>query len=170
MRRRSAVPDFDDGSAPTPLRPPRPTLRRLPLGPSDPLYLDILADYEEAILSGCSKDDAAHFAIISDQDHMRLLGEQLKVNPEWINELESCGKGNLKATARVQAARKVRAGDAAFVMPIVQATNEDLNPKQSALPQGNTYNVVTYQIAVLPDGTKKVIESSAPVEAVITEK
>jgi hypothetical protein len=116
--------EFDPAEDATP-RPPRPTLRAL----TDASYPDILADYEEAILSGCSKDEAAAFSLISDFDHTSFLARVLSEDPDWLNNLTAVGKTNLKATARVQTARKVRAGDSAFVMPVVQAMNQDLSPK-----------------------------------------
>lgn len=167
MSRRSNVPRLGEDDASTaPVRPPRPTLRAL----TDASYPDILADYEEAILSGCTKDEAAAFSLISDFDHTSFLARVLSEDPDWLNNLTAVGRTNLKATARVQTARKVRAGDSAFVMPVVQATSPDLAPHQQALPSGNTYNVVTYQIAVAPDGTKTVAASPVPIEAVITDK
>ena len=116
----------------------RPTIRALPSSTQDPLYQEILDDYEEAILSGCSKDDAAAFALISDADHSRLLANQIESNPEWLNDLALVGKSNLRATARVNAARHVRAGNPNFILPIAQATSPDLNPKTisiSLVPQ-----------------------------------
>ena len=139
--------DFTTEDAPT--KPPRPTLRAL----TDDTYPAVRADYEEAILSGCSKDEAAAFALISDFDHTTFLARILSEEPDWLNNLTAVGKTNLKATARVQTARKVRAGDAAFVMPVVQAMNQDLSPKPvQQIPQGNTFNIVMF-----PSDAKKIV-------------
>jgi hypothetical protein len=129
-----------DPEADAPTRPPRPTLCAL----TDATYPDIKANYEEAILSGCSKDEAAAFALISYFDHTSFLARVLSEDPDWLNNLTAVGKTNLKATARVHTARRVRAGDAAFVMPIAQATSPDLSPRHESLPQGTTYNIMVF--------------------------
>lgn len=130
--KRSSTNEPDGETSPFPTSSEtslKPTLRKL----NEENWQEIKADYEEAILSGLTKDEAASFALINDQDHDKLLVKEVEDNPNWLNDLITIGRSNLKATARVHAARKVRAGEGSFVLPVAQATSPDLSPKAIAI-------------------------------------
>ncbi len=147
MRKR--LPDIGDEPE---IKSRRPTIRILPPSSDDPLYQEILADYEEAILSGLSKDEAASFALISSSDHNRLLITQLESDPDWLVNLTTIGVANLKATSRVKLARRVRDGESSFILPVAQATNADLSPKQVSIG-------IRANLDVLPENEKTALLS-----------
>lgn len=143
-RRRISLPELgEDDELETPIAalPQRPTVTPL----TDDNWQELKDKFEEGLLAGLSKDDAGAYAFMRQSDVIRLVAIELDKNPNWINDLLTVGKANLRATARVIAARKVRAGDASYVLPVVQATSPDLSPKHDPAPSGNTYNIILFK-------------------------
>lgn len=140
--KRTTLPPLD-----SPAPPPRPTIRKLPESPTDPLYLEILRDYEESIMAGNDKDTSAAVALIGSDDHDRLLADQLTSNPNWLNDLTTLGRTRLKGLSRRNVARRIEEGDASMSLSIAERTNQDLSPKPTIIATSNTY--------VMPEEEKK---------------
>jgi hypothetical protein len=165
-RRRTSLPELGEDESPQVPQSPKPP-SVVPL--TEDNWQELKEKFEEGILAGLGKDDAGAYAFMRTNDVITLVAREIDANPNWLIDLETVGKSNLRATARVIAARKVRAGDASFVLPVVQATSPDLSPKVDHLGAMSPRINNPINILLLPDVSRAVRELDEAVKRSIID-